>query len=73
MTKLLEYISRKFVLALLALGTSFWLALEKLPMSEYVMALGVVLGFYNGANVMQDYLYTKKNPNQENNTPSEGK
>jgi hypothetical protein len=53
--KLLDYASRKFVLAVLSLGGGFYVTLTKEPESVYAMAtlIGVILAFYNGANVAQ--------------------
>lgn len=58
--KLIEYFSRKFVLALACLGGGFYLVLYEKPLGEFVALAGVVLAFYNGANVAQDYVNMKK-------------
>lgn len=59
--KVMEYFSRKFVLALAALIGSFVLVWIDKDISGWVGALATILGFYNGANVYQDYLKTKTN------------
>lgn len=51
--KLRDYASRKFVLAVLSLGGGFYVTLHKEPDSVYALAtlVGVILAFYNGADV----------------------
>ena len=70
LSKILEYFSRKFVLALACLGGGFYLVLLGKPIGEFVALTGVVLGFYNGANVAQDFVHaykgTKENVNRTN-------
>lgn len=63
--KLLEYASRKFVLALACLGGGFYLLLQDKDIGGFVALAGVVLGFYNGANVAQDYVNAKKESKQK--------
>lgn len=58
--KTLEYFSRKFVLALACLGGGFYLVLNGKPLGEFVALAGVVLAFYNGANVAQDFVHAYK-------------
>jgi len=62
--KTLEYFSRKFVLALSSLGGGFYLILKDKDIVQYVALAGVVLAFYNGANVAQDYVMMRKENNQ---------
>lgn len=64
-TKLMEYFSRKFVLAIAALIGSFVLLWYNKPMGEWAMVIAVILGFYNGANVAQDMVMMKKVKNHD--------
>jgi len=59
-TKVLEYLSRKFVLSVLALSGTFYLAVYDKELGGWAGALAVILGFYNGSNVYQEYLATKR-------------
>lgn len=52
-SKIAEYFSRKFILSSVSLGTGFWLVLQDKPVLEYAGLVGVVLAFYNGANVVE--------------------
>lgn len=61
--KVIEYFSRKFVLAALSLVGSFVLVWYEKDVGGWAMAMGVVLGFYNGANVFQTYVESKANVN----------
>lgn len=54
------YFSRKFVLTLLAMISSFYLVLIGKSIGEYTAALGVILGFYQSANVAEKYIEAKK-------------
>ncbi|MEM4167806.1 MAG: hypothetical protein QXW98_05125 [Candidatus Caldarchaeum sp.] len=54
------YVSRKFVLTLLAMISSFYLVLIGKSIGEYTTALGVILGFYQSANVAEKYIESKK-------------
>lgn len=58
--KLVEYLSRKFVLSLLALFFSVTLAWYGKDMSGFVQAIIAILGFYSGSNVYQEYLASRK-------------
>lgn len=62
MSKLLEYVSRKFVLALAGLGTGFYLVVSGHggDLGSYTGLVATVLGFYNGANVAQDWMNSRK-------------
>ncbi len=62
MAKLTEYLSRKFILSILALAGSFSLAWYDKDLMGWVGAITTILAFYNGANVYQEYLATRKNP-----------
>ena len=64
-SKLVEYFSRKFILSIGALGCSFWLAYLDKDMGGWVGAITAILAFYNGSNVYQDYLASKKEPKKE--------
>ena len=57
--KIREYFSRKFVLASMALIGTFHLALVDKELGGWAAALAVILGFYNGSNVYQEYLASK--------------
>lgn len=57
--KALEYLSRKFVLSVLALGASFYLVLIGKDILGFVAALGAILGFYQGGDSFQKYLAAK--------------
>ncbi len=57
--KVMEYFSRKFVLALAALIGSFVLAWADKDIAGWVAAIATVLGFYSGANVLQHYADVK--------------
>jgi hypothetical protein len=57
--KVMDYFSRKFVLALAALCGSFALSWAEKDVGEWAAAIAVVLGFYNGSNVYQKYLDNK--------------
>lgn len=56
----LKYLSTKFLLAVGALFGGFYLVLTEHDIGEFVALVATVLGFYNGANVAQDYFYNKK-------------
>lgn len=64
LTKLLEYFSRKFVLAVAGMGTGFYLVLagHGSDLMSYTGLVIGVLGFYNGANVWQEYVTAKHGP-----------
>lgn len=57
--KLYEYVSRKFVLSVLALGMSFYLVLTDKEIMGFVAALSAILGFYQGGDSFQKYLEAK--------------
>lgn len=58
--KALEYLSRKFVLTLTGMGTSFYLAVINSPaLAAFTGALAVLLGFYQGQESYQKYLAAK--------------
>lgn len=63
------YLSRKFVLALLCLGAGTYIALQCADvLSGFTALVATILGFYNGANVIQDFVYAKshsKNSSEE--------
>lgn len=64
--KLINYFSRKFVLALACLGLGFYLSVvESKEITSFITLVGVILGFYNGANVIQSHIQSK-NPNSKN-------
>ena len=64
--KLIDYFSRKFVLALACLGLGFYLSLSGSDQTvNFITLVGVILGFYNGANVIQSHIQSK-NPNSKN-------
>lgn len=56
--KLLDYASRKFVLAVLSLGGGFYLTITQDADKVYAFAtlVGVVLAFYNGSNTAEAIL-----------------
>ena len=56
--KLRDYASRKFVLAVLSLGSGLYVTITKEPESVYALAtlVGVVLAFYNGSNTASEIL-----------------
>lgn len=56
--KIAEYISRKFILAVLGMGSGFYLVITGKggDLGAYTGLVATVLGFYNGANVAQDWL-----------------
>jgi hypothetical protein len=58
--KLVEYFSRKFVLSLASLFGGFGLAWFGKDVSNLTELIAVVLGLYNGPNVLQDYIAYKK-------------
>lgn len=60
MSKLAEYLSRKFILSILALAGSFSLAWYDKDLMGWVGAITTILAFYNGSNVFQDYLAQRK-------------
>lgn len=60
LVKVIEYLSRKFVLSVMALGGTFYLAAVDKELGGWAAALAVILGFYQGSNVAQDYIHTKK-------------
>jgi hypothetical protein len=64
--KLVEYLSRKFVLALLSLAGGFYLTLTQDSDKIYAFAtlVGVVLAFYNGSNTAEAIL-AARNPKKE--------
>jgi hypothetical protein len=70
--KLLEYASRKFVLALACLGGGFYLILQDKDIGGFVALAGVVLGFYNGANVAQDYVNYRKEKKENDSNSNQG-
>lgn len=53
LVKIGDYFSRKFILSSASLGTGFWLVLHDKQVLEYAGLIGVVLAFYNGANVVE--------------------
>ncbi len=61
--KIAEYFSRKFVLAILGMGSGFYLVIvdKGADLLAYTGLVGVVLAFYNGANVTQDWLSSRNN------------
>lgn len=60
LVKVLEYLSRKFVLSVVALGCTFYLAVGDKELGGWAGALAVILGFYQGSNIAQDFIATKK-------------
>ena len=65
MVKVLEYLSRKFVLTVAALGFTFYLAVVDKELGGWAGALAVILGFYQGSNIAQDYIHKKNNPKED--------
>lgn len=65
--KVAQYFSRKFVLAGLALAGSFILAYTAVEMGGWVGAITAILAFYNGSNVYQEYLASKRVSTTEEN------
>jgi hypothetical protein len=63
---LVEYFSRKFVLSLASLVGSFVLVWYNKELGGWTPAMLGILAFYQGANVYQTYVESKKNPNQPN-------
>lgn len=59
MSKVMEYLSRKFVLTVLALFGTFYLAVVDKELGGWAGALAVILGFYQGSNVAMDYIHSK--------------
>lgn len=57
--KLLEYCSRKFVLSLTSLVGTFLLVWHDKDVMGWATAIGVILGFYNGANIAE-YMVKRK-------------
>ena len=57
--KFFEYLSRKFILSLIALGMSFYLVLVGKDILGFVTALAAILGFYQGGDSFQKYLEAK--------------
>ena len=55
LAKVKEYLSRKFLLAVACLGSGYYLVLAGKDVSEWAILVGVVLTFYNGANVAERY------------------
>lgn len=66
--KILEYFSRKFVLALACLGGGFYLVMIEKDIMGFVALATAVLAFYNGANVAQDYVNSKREKNENGNS-----
>jgi hypothetical protein len=62
--KLAEYFSRKFVLSLASLVGSFALVWYDKDLAGWTYAMLGILGLYNGANVYQDHVLSKKTNNQ---------
>lgn len=62
--KLAEYFSRKFVLSLASLVGSFFVVWWDKDILGWATAIGVVLAFYNGSNVLQNYVDIKREANQ---------
>lgn len=60
-----DFASRKFILTILGIGTAFYLVLIGKSIAEYTAALGVILGFYQGANVAEKYIESKASKERE--------
>lgn len=59
--QLVGYFSRKFVLSATSLASGFWLVLHNKGVAEYSLLVATVLGFYNGANVVETVAAMRKN------------
>lgn len=58
-TKLLEYFSRKFVIAIISLGCGYGLLIADKALGDWAMLVGVVMAFYNGSNVAETFAQVK--------------
>ncbi len=58
--RLATYMSRKFVLAGLALGGSFYLAATGKDMGGWIGSITPILAFFIGGNSYQDWLASKR-------------
>lgn len=71
--KVVEYFSRKFVLAFLSLGGSFALVWYDKDVLGWSAAIATILGFYNGSNVFQTYVEAKHNAGRGKESTNESK
>ena len=55
-----KYLSTKFLLASASLGTGFFLVFKGFDIGAFTGLVATILGFYNGANVAQDYFFNRK-------------
>ncbi len=60
LAKILEYLSRKFLLSLLALVGTFVLAWYSKDLLGWAAAMSPILAFYSGSNIYQEYLASKR-------------
>lgn len=66
LAKLLEYLSRKFILSLLAMAGTFGLAWYGKDVLAWTTGITAILAFYNGSNVYQEYIARRyKGDNKE--------
>lgn len=59
LSKVKEYFSRKFLLAVACLWLGFYLINHNKDVADWAMLVGVVLTFYNGANVAERFAELK--------------
>lgn len=64
-SKVVEYVSRKFILALAALIGSFALAWTEKDMGGWGGSIALILTAYFGVNLGQDYVMKDKKPAAE--------
>lgn len=57
--KVKEYFSRKFLLAVSCLGLGYHLVLNGKEIGDWALVVAVVLGFYNGSNVVEKFAEIK--------------
>jgi hypothetical protein len=66
LAKLMDYLSRKFVLALLSLGGGLYVTITQPEGKVYAFAtlVGVIVAFYNGSNVAEVFANRGKSGKQ---------
>lgn len=65
---MIKYISRKFIVTIVALLGGLYLVYDGKPIMELTAYMTVVLGFYQGSNVIENVQRMKQQSNKEKGT-----